>query len=216
MSIPKPGDVFSLPLSAQEFAFGRVMLNIETQCIRPNKLAPDCPLGLCRDSALIEIYTETSTGPLPATRTVLIPGLLTGYGLINNGLWKVLDNVAVDPKEVAFPEALGSESISKAALHQGEIKSLFDMPMDEIQDIDISPGTIAAITVGEIVLYQLGRKDEIKHPGLVNLEVRDLGRNDLRFSEHRDRVYDLLGLDKDEPYYERAKRMGFDLARMYE
>lgn len=215
-SIPSPGDVFSVPISATEVAFGRVMLNIETQCIRPRRLQPDCPLALCRGTVLVEIYRETSAGELPQTRTILIPGLITSYGFIEDGLWKQLDHVAVDPREVAFPEALGAESFSTALLFQGEIKSPFDMSMEEVLRIDISPGSIAAITVGEIVLYHLGRKEEIKHPGLEDLEFRNLARYDLRFSPHRDRVYNLAGLDKEETYYERAKRMGFDLARMYE
>jgi len=215
MAPPEPGVLFSVPLNESECAFGRIMLNLETQCIGPKLLAEGCILNMHPETALMELYRETTSGELPASRTVLIPGLLTGYSLIENGLWKTLGRVEVDVQEVKFPEWLGSRSVSEGVLLQGEIGSPFPMSMDELEEIEIEPGSLAAITVGELILYQLNRKDEIKFPGLTNVEVRNLGRHDLRFSPNRDLVYELAGLDPNESYYERSKRMGFDLKRFY-
>lgn len=213
--MPEAGDLFSLPVGPDEVAFGRVMLNIQTQCIDAGKLKPGSALASYSDIVLVEIYRQTSSGALPEQRDVLIPGILTGNGFLKSGMWEVVGRQDVDPRDVAFPEGLSIETVTRASLIRGELQLGMDMTSEEVGRINIYPGTRPGWIFGELVLYGLDRKEEISIPGMTDVDQMNPARYDLRFSEHRARVYALLGEDPDEPYYALAKRNGYDLARFY-
>lgn len=215
MASIKSGDIFSIQISPTEFAFGKVNLNIQTQCVDKNLITKNNPLSSFEDVILIEIYRETSKNNLPEKREVLIPGLLTLSEFFNRGVFPVVGFSEVVPQNVDFPESLTVEGVTQAGFVKGEIKHIFPMGIEAIESIKIYPKTLPPIILPEIILYQLGRKEEIKNPALVNKELRNLNRHDLRFSEHRQKVYEKAGLDPNESYYEMSKRMGFDLARFY-
>lgn len=216
MDDPKPGDIFSFPVKNGELGFGRVMLNIQTQCISSGKIDDDNPLRIHQDVVLVEIYSQTSEGDMPDSWDVLIPGILTHDDWIKRGMWKTVGSDKVDPHGVEFPEGLSIETVSTAALIRGELALPLEMKAEKVDAIGIHPGTKAGWIFGAIVLYHLGREDEIDVPRLNDTSKLDLANYDLRFSEHRSGIYAQLGEDADESYYELSKRKGFDLARFYE
>ncbi len=214
---PKPGDLFSVQIAPNEFAFGRVMLNIQDQCVKAGLIRPDNPLSRWPEGvALVEIYAETSAGALPDFTGTVIPGVFIPFGFLVDGLFATVGFTQVDPHELEFPEALSIKTISEAQLIKGELKiPMAGMGLEEVEAIDVTPATIPTVFLAEYILYAMGRKDDIHNPVLVDKELRNLNRYDLRFSDHRAEVFAAAGLDPDESYYELSKRMGFDLARFY-
>jgi hypothetical protein len=168
-----------------------------------------------QNDILIDVYRDTSAGELPSGRTVLVSGILTSGRFVERGTWKICGRQQVDPSEVSFPERLAIDTISRSKFTQGEVVLPVKISMEETERIDVIPRSLPAITLGEVVLYQLGRKQEIKNPRLSDVELRSLARYDLRFSQHRSRVFECLDLDPDQSYYERARALGYDLARFY-
>lgn len=215
--IPKSGDIFKFQINKGEFAFGRILLNIETLFLESGLIQPTNPLTVYnnRHIILVELFRETSVGNLPIIRSILIPSILTNYDFISLGMWSIVGFEPVNPLLVDFPEGLTSISPVKSGLVKGELTIPFNMDMNEVQKIGIYPGTKASVTFPEITLYHLDRKDEINNPRLIDKEVMNTKKDDLRFSEHRQKIYDLAGLDPNESYYSLSKRMGFDLARFY-
>jgi hypothetical protein len=145
----------------------------------------------------------------------LIPAILISAGCIEEGTWEIVGFEEVDPRSVEFPEGLSSEKAVKGALMKGECRVLFEIEFSELEKIDLPPKGNVCRVLPEIVLFQLGRKDEINNPRLTDKEIRNPANFDLRFSTHRKKIFELAGLDPNETYYELSKRMGFDIGRFY-
>jgi hypothetical protein len=211
----KSGDIFRFPLNSREWAFGKIWLDIQ-KGIDSKKINKESPLFAFPKSILVEIYVETSTGKLPDKRKSLIPGIFTGSGCLKDETWEIIGNEKVDAKEIDFPEGLSSEKTTQAAFIKGEVRKLFDMEFEEIEKIGIVPNIQPCRIFHEFVLFHLGRRNEIDNPYLENIELRNLGKYDLRFSSVRKKILDLAGLDENESYNEMSKRFGFDLERLIE
>jgi len=215
--IPKAGDIFSFQIAPDEFAFGRVMLNLRTQCLDKKLIGSDNPLNLFEDGnfMLADLYRETSSGDLPEARSIAISGILTTYTFLALGIWMIVGLESVNPQEVDFPEGISVESVTKAALVRGELKISFNMDIEEVEKIGIYPKTFPPSMLSEILLFNLGRGNEINNKNSENKDYLGMSNLDLRYSKHRERVYELLGEDMNESYYDKACRYGFDLKRFY-
>jgi hypothetical protein len=216
---PKNGDIFRFKILKNEFGFGRVLLNIN-ELIEGKKLIDiDHPFRIFKGSSTIlaEFYKETTSGVLPKNRTILIPSIYTSYGFITLGLWDIVGNEKILPNKVDFPESLVSKSPVITSFTKGEIELPFKLEMTEVDSIGIPLRTFPPTIFDNIMLYHLGRKDEITNPAITDKEVLNTTKSDLRFSEHRVKIYhQLADYDPKESYYDFSKRMGFDLARFYD
>lgn len=215
--MPKAGDIFSFQIAPDEFAFGRVMLNLRTQCFDKELIGSANPLNYFKDGKFIlaDLYRETSSGDLPEGRSIAISGILTTYSLLMLGIWKIVGFESVNPQEVDFPEGVSVESVTKAALVRGELSLSFNMNIKEVEKIGIYPQTFPPSMLSEILLFNLGRGNEINNKNSENKDFLDMSNLDLRYSKYRERVYELLGEDMNESYYDKACRYGFDLKRFY-
>ena len=213
----RTGTVFAFPLPTEEWMCGRGTLDVYHQCVRPNLIAGDSPLRPFPRALLVEVYRPvflTSDLPAPLVSAhLLIPGIFISEGCLEKNVWKVVGHHDVAPDEVEFPVTLVSKG-PHTHLVRGEIELPIDLSFKDVRAINAYKTEYPCGILGEIVLYQLGRADEIDKPEIA-VKLRDLARSDLRFSEHRDRIYDLLGEDKDAPYHQMAKRLGHDLSRFY-
>lgn len=213
---PKAGDIFKFPVNSKEFAFGRILLDIKTQCVKTKKINQDNPLIAFPKAILVEVYAQITTGEIPQKKEILIPGILTSSSFFKIKKWEIVDFEKVDYTKIDFPETLSSEKAERGLLVKGELKIPFEMEFEELEELGMEPCTQPCIIFGELVLYQLGKKDEINNPRLVDKELRNLANDDLRFSKHRKRILKLAGIDPKESYYDLSKRMGHDLSRFYE
>lgn len=144
---------------------------------------------------------------------VLIPGLFVSRGCFENGIWHIIGHREVDPVTVEFPETLVNKG-SKAYFVRGEVEVPIEIGFKKIREINAYKTAYPCGILGEIALHQLGRVDEIDKPE-VAIKLRDLSRSDLRFSEYRNWIYELLGEDEDQPYHQISNRMGHNLSRFY-
>jgi hypothetical protein len=216
----RKGDFFVFPLRPTgEWMVARLMLDIERQCVQPKRIEVGSPLYAFPKALLIEVYrpvvatAEAAAAVAGAEADVLMPGILVSQGCFGRGGWRVVGHRAVDPAAVAFPEALVHKQ-GRTHLVQGEVSRRLEISFKKAREINAYPTEHPCGLLDEIVLYQLGRADEIGKPEAA-LALRDLARSDLRFSPHRAWVYEQLGEAPDASYHQLAQRRGHDLRRFY-
>jgi hypothetical protein len=54
----KHGDIFAVQLPNQQYLFGRILLNVKEQCVKPKLLEPGSSLTFFGGSLLISISAE--------------------------------------------------------------------------------------------------------------------------------------------------------------
>jgi hypothetical protein len=74
MSNYKIGDIFSIQLPNQKYIFGRILLDVKKQCVKPKLIDPNSPLSSYDGCLLVEIYKELSDNPNFLGQEKLIPG----------------------------------------------------------------------------------------------------------------------------------------------
>ena len=214
----KTGDLFLFPLPTGEWMGGRVMLDVNRQCVQPKLLDPGSPLASFPKALLIEVYRPVFSTPDVrendiASADVLIPGMSVSAGCFENGVWHTIGHQEVDPATVEFPETLVNKG-PQAYFVRGEVEIPVDVSFKKIREINAYKTEYPCGILGEIALYQLGRADEIDKPD-VAVRLRDLARSDLRFSPYRRWIVERLD-EEDQSYHQLSKRMGHDLSRFYD
>ncbi len=207
----KHGDIFAIQLHNQQYLFGRVLLDVKKQCVKSKLLDPRSPLAFFGGAILVEMYREISVNRDCSGTDVLIPGIFVGPEGFKRDLWAVVDYKEVDPIQVEFPEGLVSSG-RHSRFQRGEINLTLALTGKEKQQIGVAVPQKSALALADICLYYLN----LKH--LINHEYGDkmhLENADLRFSEHRSRIYQMLGEDENQSYYEMSTRLGYNISRFY-
>ena len=212
----KAGDIFAVEIAPNEYAFGRVLLDVYKQCVKKGHIGINHSLALGnRKTIFIEFYREVFNEKRFDVENpeLLIPGIFTLNLCLLDFEWEVVGHKPVDPVKVDFPESLSIDGAFKGKFIKGELYAEVAITVEEIEQIRIYPSLESLMAIPEYILYSLRRQDEINEE---RRQFRDLKNIDLRFSEYRDKIYALLPLEFHKPYYELAKERGFDLARFYE
>jgi len=210
----RTGDIFSFPLPNGEYLSGRILLDVKQQCVRPKRLKPDSPLGFFSNTLLLETYTRTSSTPSAAPSEVLIPGVFMDAGSLQSGLWEIVGHQEVDPTTVEFPESLLNLGPHPHFV-RGEILLPLGLTSGDLARINVYRTIEPSSMLGEKCAYYLERLSSPESAALPPGDIRSLAGSDLRFSEYRDEVYQALGQDKDQSYYEMSTRLGHDIGRFY-
>jgi len=207
----KCGDMFAIVLPNGRYVCGRIMLDIDKQCVKPQLLPPGSPLQFFGKAVLVDVYRETTPEPTVVRSNALINGIFVDPRALQKGDWPIVGHEEVDPTTVEFPEGLiGVEG--RAAFRRGEISLHLPLRSADVRRIGVYNALLNPVNIPDTVLYYLGLK------GLINLsnpEAASLKRNDLRFSDHRAEVYHLLGEDPSQSYDEMSTRLGLNLSRFY-
>ncbi|HKX29920.1 MAG TPA: Imm26 family immunity protein [Blastocatellia bacterium] len=214
MSKFKAGDIFTFKLSEDEYLNGRILLDVKEQCIRPRLLRTDSPLVSFNGFLLVEVYKSTFRVPTPGRSETLIPGIFVDPSSLESADWPIIGYEEVDPTRVEFPENLIARGVRGAFL-RGEIELPLDLQMQEIRRMRVYPAKKSSLDLAPICLYQLGRKEQIDQTRFSNVGMFNLNHSDLRFSEHRDEIYRLLGESAHQSYDQMSSRLGHDLKRFY-
>lgn len=207
----KLGDIFSLQLPNQEYVFGKITLDVTPQCVKPKLIQPGSPLFSFEDTVLVEIYKTTSKKNEFIISEVLINGVFIDPLFIKKGIWTIVSNQDVDSRQVEFPEALISFE-NHALFRKGEITLPIALDEEELRKINVYPTILPPVVLIDICLYYLN----LKH--LINpeyLETSQLNTSDLRFSSFRRKIYEMLGEDDNQSYFDMSKRLGYDITRFY-
>jgi hypothetical protein len=216
------GDVFYLELPNQVYVTGRVLFDVKKQY---NKLVdyealPDSQRNYFKwysGCQLVEMYKGIykSIGQFNTNQRevilseVLIPGIDTRYGV--ELPYGKLGHVPVDYTQLEFPEYL-NPSGDEVFLSRGEVRLRTRISRQESDQLRLTSSVGHPGALGDASLFLQGR------PDLIDGHVRQSYFTDsLRHhSELRKRVYEEIGEDPTLPYYEFAKKHGFDLARFYD
>lgn len=208
------GDLFAFQLPTEEWMFGRILLDIYQQCIKPDLLETGSPLASFPKALLVEIYETVSDSPRPADLTNrLIPGMFVTPGSFQNDQWQIVGHQDVNPETVEFPEALINKGRG-AHFVRGEISLPIDLSFQQVQELNVYLTEHPSGRIGQICLYHLNRKEEINKPPKI-IELSNLGRSDVRFTAYRHSIYHKLNEPEHQSYFEMALRLKYDLRRFY-
>lgn len=209
----KAGDVFRIKVAGNNYVFGRVLLEVTSQC--KGKVPEDSNLNFFGGCILVEMYNLfTKENKFDNSNAkVLIPGMFTDRFGIIDGIWEIIDHIPVIPELVEFPESLLSFS-RKIYFSKGELILKTKLSTETYEEMCVYSTKDSAYAVGSICLHYLGKDDlideQFKWP-------QYLENSDFRYQpELRAKIIKQAGYDASKSYYENALERGFDLKRFYE
>ena len=209
---PKIGDIFALPLVNQQYLCGRILLDVEQQCVQSNLMSVNSPLDFYRGLLLVETYSKISKEPIySGEEKTLIPGFFIDPEPIESEKWPVIDHHSVNPLKVEFPETIGRFN-GLPHFKRGEICLALPEEVEEMEGLDIYPTITSPYILPDSCLYYLGLTDLLTP---VQIITSNLKKMDLRFSEYRSQIYQMLGEDENQSYYEMSSRLGYNISRFY-
>jgi hypothetical protein len=211
MSNYKIGDIFSIQLPNQKYIFGRILLDVNKQCVKPKLIDTNSPLSSYDGCLLVEIYKELSDNPNFLGQEKLIPGFFLMPDPIAEQEWLIIDHLEVDPQQVEFPETIFLYN-GRQVFQRGEISLPIPEQLDENDGWDIYPSITSPYALPKICLYYLGLK-EFLTPAQQN--TMTLERLDFRFSHLRRELYEKIRENENESYYEMSIRLGYDIRKFY-
>lgn len=213
MDRPTAGDIFTLPITAEEHLSGRVLLDVAAQCFAPARLAADSPLGFFQGAILVEIHGVAMPRPGVGDGRVLVPSVFVAAAALTSGRWPVVGHRAVDPTQLDFPPALLLVG-PRPHLIWGELRLPVAMAPDELDALDVSP-TLHTSALDQIALVALGRQADVDRTRYRKLDALRLERSDLRFHPAAADVFARAGLPARPRYFDEALARGFDPRRFY-
>ena len=95
-----------------------------------------------------------------------------------------------------------------------DIGGHIEIPYKKVEELHLYRNEFASIEIPQLVLYSLGRANEIKLKKELHY-MRDISKQDLRFSPAKEAIYQLLPEEFKKSYYELSKEKGYDLKRFY-
>jgi hypothetical protein len=211
---PQPGDRFTFQILPGEYLSGRVLLDVESQCVAPRRLSADAPMSYFGEAVLVEIYGASMAAPGVDASNLLLPSLFLTIAGFSGGRWKVIDNQAVDPAKVDFP-ATTLYVQARPHLTWGELSLPIEMSGEEYERLTQRP-IVHTSTLDLLCLVALGRETEVNPKRGPRPDLLRLGHHDLRFAPAGAEVFARAGLGDRGTYYDEALRRGFDTRRFYE
>ena len=213
----KHGDIFSIPLSEKEFAFGRILLDVENQCVKKKKLLADSSLSFFNGVLLISLYKQSASDPenFKASDTLIDACFVGRQSFLSTGKWKIVGHEPVDVEALDFPEFVNAAGAFDAEFVKGEISRTFEQLIKDTQALNIHPSSFPGLHLAAAYLYMTGRENEITQK-FAEKKVLDLHARDLRFSPQRGVYLEKANYNAGKSYYENALEAGFDLKRFYE
>lgn len=207
----KPGDIFALPLPNQTYLSGRILLDVQAQCATPRLITTASPLDFFRGYLLIEMFEHISDEPTYKPSNTLLSGLFINSRALKSGKWPIIASSEVDPTQIEFPEIIYFIN-NRLNLVRGEVALPIQKNSDYFEGLGINSGALSPPILTNTCLYFLNLKHLLPEG---KTESYNLKRGDLRFSEHRPEVYEVVDADENESYYELSKRLGHDVTRFF-
>ncbi|MFT5586685.1 MAG: hypothetical protein ACI9VR_004284 [Cognaticolwellia sp.] len=188
------GDVLSIPATGGSL-FARVL----------QVLGPDCglpiggPLMAFAPALLLELWAQApSETRFPEQCPVLVPGLLCDLDALESETWKVVGHKPVLPGELDYPMCISNET-GGPTLCWGEISAPLDLPPGAVQAIGVFPTLVSSDNMAERALLEMGLEELVAEQDRTGLAMDKV---DLRFSEDREALMKMAGLDVEKGYGE--------------
>ena len=213
MQKPRVGDLFAIPLARNMCVIGQVRLD-PTALIKQRMLPADSSLSVMGRTLLIDVFRDVMREPAPMVSSDIVVGGFVGDNLIVNGEWPIIGHEYFDWRTIEFPEWLTSVN-NQPILARGEVHLPLDISTEEMDALRVSKSPLRAHRLSTIILNYIGRKDLIEERIRDNPWQTTVQYKDLRFSEHRQYIYQCAGVDPTERYVDLAARHGIDTGRLF-
>lgn len=186
------GDVLSIPAPGGAL-FARVLQLLGPDCGLP----PHATALALGPALLLELWAQApSQGRMPAQCPVLISGVLCDLEALQAERWTIVGHRPVMPGEVDYPMCISNEHRAPK-LSWGAIHAPVDLPPQAIEDIDVFPTLLSSEEISERALLAMGLEELLAEE---DLDWLSMDKVDLRFSEDRDGLMVLAGLDPSHSY----------------
>ena len=211
----KTGDIFSVSVAENEFIFGRILFDVNKQYIKkfPKGEQFNNYLDWFGKCYLIETYI----GVFPSLDKVDFDKIAVECDFVANSFFRddaaIVGHKEVNPKDVIFPEVLSTYN-SQVYYSVGELNLPIDLSWEEYDKIKVCP-CMGSGYWSIVETLSLSERKDLIDPD----DIGDFYRkaSDLRIQpELRKRLYEMIGENLNQTYYEMALKHGFDLARFYE
>jgi len=207
------GDIFAVKIEDTEYYyFGRVLFDVKKQYSTEVKLFNY--LDWHGESVLIETYKTISKKSEISNYEVAVDGQFIPKSYLLEEDLTVIGNIPVNPHKVSFPETYKNVHLQPILFTVGELALETPLTVEYVDRTKIFPTMGNIYTIQSATLDYAGRKDLIE-------DEEDIMDNYFKFSDLRSlidvrkEVYESLGEDPNQTYYELALKHGFDLARFY-
>jgi hypothetical protein len=198
----KVADEFSLAGVGEPLS-GRIMLDVDDQCITPKRILTSSPLVFFRGAQLVEVTRR-------AGADIVLPGICVHAVELPR-----TDHRPVDPTRVEFPWTLSLYG-PRPHFYWGELRIPVDLSASEYRKIEVSPRLSPVDSLLPSALYRLGRIADIDRSLYPDVTQFDPAKSDLRESPHRARTEELVVNRILGDYYATALAYGYDLRRFYD
>lgn len=207
----KTGDLFAIPVRELGFVTGHAVLVVDDPATS-RKLGKTSRLRE-RGALLVDVYGPATPAPSPDSAAMLVHGVWTDSDPLERrrSRWNVIGHRAVDPTAVEFPEWV-INSGRGPRFERGEISRPLAIEPSEVDRIDCRRPFIALAALASICVNVLGRGDLLGEDRILFALDAEI---DLRYSEHRSRIYQLLGEDPARTYWDWATADRFDPGRLW-
>lgn len=186
------GDVLSIPTVGGAL-FARVLQLIEPGCGLP-ELSPLLAFG---PALLLELWAQApSEGRKPEQCPVLVPGLLCDRDGLEDETWKVVGHKALLPGELDYPMWLHN-GLEGTQLIWGAISVAIELPQEAVDAIDVFPTLLSSEDLAERALLAMGLEELVPQE---DREWLEMDKVDLRFSEDREGLMAMAGLNAEQGY----------------
>lgn len=208
----KEGDIFYVYNDYyKKFFFGKILADIMNRFIKRANEGLLWPLDFFSDCYLVAVYKDLADTPVLKSREFIIPGSFIYKSSFNRKneddiKWVYYDHEDINYYELEFPEYLISSN-DKICLERGELSIPTGLTRAQYEnEFNITGSKTGGINYSNALLLQ----------GLPAYKER-IDYSDLRLlPELRKKIYEMIALDPDTPYYELALKHGKDLARFYQ
>ena len=208
----KEGDIFYVYNDYyKKFFFGKILADIMNRFIKRANEGLLWPLDFFSDCYLVAVYKDLADTPVLKSREFIIPGSFIYKSSFNRKneddiKWVYYDHEDINYYELEFPEYLISSN-DKICLQRGELSIPTGLTRAQYEnEFNITGSKTGGINYSNALLLQ----------GLPAYKER-IDYSDLRLlPELRKKIYEMIALDPDTPYYELALKHGKDLARFYQ
>ncbi|MCG8571940.1 MAG: Imm26 family immunity protein [Spirochaetes bacterium] len=199
----KTGDVFTFQSNSGSTFYGRIVLDFKKQCVQPKLIERANPLYGWNGMLLVEVFKNENYQDVS---NLLIPGVVVNTRFAEKDAWQFIDNIAVDPEQVDFPEAIIAVGMN---LHfsKGEVRIELPIHYDYYKTFPARLSIKNSMRLGKISEHY------VKNP-----ESKDgpLSQSDIRFTSYHSDIWNLTELDPKMSYYDLAMQHGFDTKRFYQ
>ena len=209
----KIGDIFRVEVQSGKYIFGRVVFDINKQYCK--NISDDISnyLMFFAKHYVIQTFKGVYDDPdADFLRETIIDSVITRSKIFKDGYWPIIGNIEIDPKKVSFPETLALKN-NKLFFECGEIQIELPVSYKYRDEKKIYPTLISPITIYAGTLFYQGLQEYIDEE---HFYPQYLEGSDLRFRpDVRKEVYDMMGEELGQTYYEMALKYGFDITRFY-